>query len=82
MRRLMIGAWSLALLTTVSAGELKMQEKVNYGGWPNCIRLTNGQVELIITTDVGPRVIRFGFAGGQNLFNEVKEQMGKTGGSV
>jgi hypothetical protein len=57
-----------------------MQDKVNYGGWPNCIRLTNGQVELIITTDVGPRVIRFGFVGGQNLFKEYKEQLGKTGG--
>lgn len=81
MRRLMIAAWSLALLTTVSAGELRMQEKVNYGGWSNCIRLTNGQVELIVTTDVGPRIIRFGFAGGQNLFKEVNEQLGKTGGS-
>ena len=81
MRRLMIGLWILALLTTVSAGELRMQEKVNYGGWPTCIRLTNGQVELIVTTDVGPRVIRFGFTGGQNLFKEVNEQLGKSGGN-
>ncbi len=58
-----------------------MQEKVNYGGWPNCVRLTNGQIELIITTDVGPRVIRCGFVGGQNLFKEFADQMGKTGGS-
>ncbi len=57
-----------------------MQEKVNYGGWPNCLRLFNGQIELIITTDVGPRVIRCGFIGGQNLFKEFADQMGKTGG--
>ena len=53
--------------------------KVSYGGWPNCYRLTNGQVEMIVTSDVGPRVIRYGFLGGQNIFKEFKEQMGKTG---
>ncbi len=57
-----------------------MMEKVSYGGWPNCIRLTNGRVELIATTDVGPRVIRFGFVGGQNLFREYKETDGLIGG--
>jgi hypothetical protein len=54
-------------------------EKVNYGGWPNCIRLTNGKIELIATTDVGPRIIRLGFVGGQNLMKEVPEEMGRTG---
>ena len=54
-------------------------EKTEYKGWPNCYRLTNGEVELIVTTDVGPRVIRYGFVGGQNLFKEYAEQMGKTG---
>ncbi len=58
-----------------------MEEKVRYGGWANCIRLTNGQVELLVTTDVGPRVIRFGFSGGQNLFKEFADQIGKTGGT-
>ncbi len=55
-------------------------EKVYYGGWPNCVRLTNGKVELIATTDIGPRIIRFGFVGGQNLFKEYKETAGLTGG--
>lgn len=55
-------------------------DTVEYGGWPNCIRLTHGTTELIVTTDVGPRVIRMGFSGGQNLFKEVEEHMGRTGG--
>ena len=59
--------------------KLKM-EKVSYAGWPNCIKLSNGQVELIATTDVGPRIMRFGFVGGQNLLKEFKDQTGKTGG--
>jgi len=55
-------------------------EKVNYRGWPNCCRLANGTVELILTTDVGPRVIRFGFIGADNVFQEFPDQVGQTGG--
>ncbi|MEN3001404.1 MAG: hypothetical protein ABDI19_06135 [Armatimonadota bacterium] len=45
------------------------------------MRLSDGVWELIATTQVGPRLIRFGFVGGQNLFWEHPEQQGKTGGS-
>lgn len=55
-------------------------EKTAYGGWKNCLRLSNGTIELIATADVGPRIIRFGFAGGQNMFKEYADFMGKTGG--
>lgn len=54
-------------------------EKINYQGWRNCYRVGNGEIELIVTGDVGPRVIRFGFVGGQNLFKEYTEQLGKSG---
>ena len=54
-------------------------EKVNYGGWPNCYRISNGEVDLVVTGDVGPRVIRYGFAGGQNFFKEFAGQMGGSG---
>src|SRR5262250_636752 len=37
------------------------------------------QVEIIAPGDVGPRVIRFGFVGGQNLFKEFLEQLGRSG---
>lgn len=65
---------------SLSGGEIHMQEKVAYAGWPNCIRLSNGQIELIATTDVGPRIIRFGFVGGNNFMKEYPEQVGKSGG--
>lgn len=55
---------------------------VNYKGWPNCCRLSNGSIELIATTDVGPRIIRFGFVGGDNEFCEFPDQLGKTGGNA
>ncbi len=54
-------------------------EKTEYGGWPNCYRICNGEVELIVTTDVGPRIMRYGFVGGKNLFVEFPDQMGTSG---
>ena len=53
-----------------------------YGGWPNCVHLSNGQVELIATTDVGPRIIRFGFVGGENELVEFSDDMGQIGGDT
>lgn len=58
-----------------------VMEKVSYAGWPNCIRLANQGIELIATTNVGPRIIRFGFIGGKNIFRETPDA-GKTGGDV
>ncbi|MCS6860702.1 MAG: DUF4380 domain-containing protein [Abditibacteriales bacterium] len=55
-------------------------ERINYKGWQNCYRLSNGIVDLIVTTDVGPRIIRFGFGNAENEFREYEEMMGKTGG--
>jgi hypothetical protein len=45
-----------------------MHEKINYNGWPNCIRLYNDEIELVVTTDMGPRIVRFGFINKQNFF--------------
>lgn len=53
-------------------------EKIAYGGWENCFRLTNGKVDLVVTGDVGPRIIRFGFVGKPNMFKEFADQLGKT----
>ncbi len=55
-------------------------ETVNFGGWPNSQRLSNGLVEVVATADVGPRVVRFGFAGQANEFCEFPEVQGQTGG--
>jgi len=66
-------------LVTINMGAAVKVEKTEYKGWPNCYRVTNGEVELIVTGDVGPRIIRFGFVGGQNLFKEFQDQLGRTG---
>jgi len=59
---------------------MEIREGYKFGGWNNCIRMANDQVELVATTDVGPRIVRFGFIGEQNLFREFKQDQGKTGG--
>jgi hypothetical protein len=56
-------------------------EKTNYKGWPNAIRLANKTVELILTSDIGPRAIRFGYIGQANEFAEDEEWVGKSGDS-
>jgi len=57
------------------------QEKIHYGGWPGCVRLYNKAVEMIVTTDVGPRIIHFGFIGDRNILYVSPEDSGKTGGN-
>ena len=43
-------------------------EKISYGGWINCLKLSGDGIELVVTLDVGPRVIRLGTLGGQKSF--------------
>lgn len=57
-------------------------EKIAWGGWPNCWRIANGEVDLVVTGDVGPRIMRYGFIGGQNLFKVFEDQAGKSGEPV
>ena len=54
-------------------------ELIPYKGWKRNARLTNGVIELIVTLDVGPRIIHCGLVGGPNLFGEFKSQLGKRG---
>jgi hypothetical protein len=59
-----------------------MYDIIHFGGWDNCIRLRNDHIELIATLDVGPRVVYFGFIGGQNFFHLIPEHAGKTGDDI
>lgn len=53
-------------------------EKVSYLNQPNCYRLSNASVEAIVTTDVGPRIIRYGFLDQDNLLAEFPDLVTKT----
>ena len=55
-------------------------EKVELGGWPNCYRLSNGRIQAIITTDIGPRIMMFSYHDGENILKNYTDLLGKTGG--
>lgn len=54
-------------------------QNIEYKGWKNNLQLSNGTVDLVITLDIGPRIIRYGYVGGANQFKEFSEQIGKAG---
>ena len=53
-------------------------QKLPFLGWENCIQLNNSQIELVVTADVGPRIIHFGFAGDKNVFGTIPSHLGRT----
>jgi hypothetical protein len=71
----------VAVFTVVTMQAQVKVEKVDWKGWPNCYRVSNGEVELIVTSDVGPRVMHYALVGGRNVLKEFPEQMGKSGES-
>lgn len=75
MQRLLV----CLLAITMSVAAAVRIDKIAYQGWPNCYRISNGEVELLVIGDVGPRILRYGFAGGQNMFQEVAAMLGKSG---
>jgi hypothetical protein len=57
-------------------------KKVTFEGWKNCIEMTSGDFRIIITTEIGPRVMG-GFVGNSaNIFNVDPELAGKKGGKT
>ena len=48
-----------------------IKEIVDYKDFGKCLRLDNGKIEVYVTLDVGPRVIKFNASGCENLmFND------------
>jgi hypothetical protein len=48
-------------------------------GWKQVLVLANNEVELLITLDVGPRIISYRHQSGLNLFKTFDDQLGKSG---
>lgn len=46
-------------------------EKVEYPNYGSCYKLTNGSVDVLVTLDVGPRIIFYGFSGEENNLAEI-----------
>jgi hypothetical protein len=53
-------------------------EVIEYRGWKNNLRLANDDAELVVTLDVGPRVISYRLNGGVNVMKNYASMMGGT----
>lgn len=47
-------------------------------GWERCTRMEQDGLRLVVTNDVGPRIIECSLDGGPNLFGEFEDELGKT----
>jgi hypothetical protein len=58
-----------------------MIDLIEYGGWRRNVRLRAGGAEAILSLDVGPRVLFYGFAGdpASNVFKLYDDMMGACG---
>ena len=45
-------------------------KEITYKNYGRCLEMTNGTVELVVTLDLGPRIIRYGFCGKDNMLYE------------
>lgn len=45
-------------------------KEIQYKNFGKCVELTNGIVNIIVTVDVGPRIISYSFVDGKNIFWE------------
>jgi hypothetical protein len=54
---------------------------IEYRGWKRNLRIANGDAELVVTLDVGPRVISYRLGGGFNVMKNYDAMMGGTGES-
>ncbi|HEV3257362.1 MAG TPA: hypothetical protein VG013_10815 [Gemmataceae bacterium] len=73
-----LAAWLPGLSGAADQGKITV-EKVEYKGWKHNLRLSNGDVELIVTLDVGPRIISYRLPDGKNVFKVFSEGTGKSG---
>jgi hypothetical protein len=51
-------------------------EIIPFAGWSNCLRLTNSDVELVVTLDIGPRILSYRRHDTQNVLKIYTEQSG------
>ena len=50
-------------------------QTIEYHGWKDCLLLDNGDIELVVSVGLGPRVLSFKRKGGANFFKNFDDQM-------
>jgi hypothetical protein len=70
-----VGVWVLTLAVLGAAAPASAEVRVEKTTWEghDALRLSNGTVEVVVTTGIGPRVIWYAFAGGDNILAELPD---------
>lgn len=56
------------------------KEFIEFKNYGKCIKLSNGIIDAIATLEMGPRIVFFGFIGGENIMNTEKDKFPKISG--
>jgi hypothetical protein len=57
-----------------------MKPKISpHSGWDRNLHFANGHLELMVTLDVGPRILHLSTPGGQNVFKNYANELGGRG---
>ena len=54
-------------------------EIISFHGWHNTLRLANEDMELFVTTDIGPRILVYKTPLGDNVLKTFDDQLGSSG---
>ncbi len=55
---------------------IAIKEIESYKSYGRCVSISNGKIEALVTVDLGPRIISFGFLHGQNFMCTDREGLG------
>ena len=55
-------------------------EQQPYGGWQQAHRIGNDHLEMVVVSEIGPRIMYLGLLGSHNLFRNLDQDLGQTGG--
>ena len=57
------------------------KEIIAHAGWNRNLCLANDHAEVIVTLDVGPRILSYKRSAGENVFKNYDDQLGSSGES-
>jgi hypothetical protein len=82
LRRLAIGLSAASMIATAPAAgadSMLKTQRGDYRGWPDSYTLSNGVVEIVVPSAIGPRILDFHTVGGENVFYLRQSELGQSG---
>ena len=55
---------------------VNVKEIESYKDYGKCVSISNGVIEVYVTVDIGPRIIKFGYVDGANFMNDDRTLLG------